>query len=114
MMTSPQTVLKTLTDKSQQQPDNIISLLNKQIDQLRKKLKTYSSKEKNLYDLMGHEAVTGDYVLESVEKLRQERESRNATIQQIADATQIRLDYLEALERNEFHALPGPAFGISG
>ena len=73
MMTSPQTVLKTLTDKNQQQPDNITSLLNKQIEQLRKKLKTYSTKEKKLYDLMSHEAVTVDYVLESVEKLRQER-----------------------------------------
>jgi hypothetical protein len=73
MMTSPQTVLKTLTDNNLQQPDNIISLLNKQIDQLRKKLKTYSTKEKKLYDSSSHKAVTGDYVLESDEKLRQER-----------------------------------------
>ena len=49
------------------------NILHEKIDQLRKKLKTYSSKEKNLYALMSHEAITIDYVLESVEKLRQER-----------------------------------------
>jgi transcriptional regulator with XRE-family HTH domain len=45
------------------------------------------------------------------ERLRHEREIRNTTIEQIALATGIGRGYLEALERNEFHALPGPAFG---
>jgi len=45
------------------------------------------------------------------EKLRRERENRNTTIEEISDATGIGLSYLEALEHNEFEALPGRAFG---
>jgi cytoskeletal protein RodZ len=45
------------------------------------------------------------------EKLRQERESRDTTLQEIAGTTKIKLAYLEALEQNEFEALPGQAFG---
>jgi hypothetical protein len=36
-------------------------------------LKAYPTKEKNLIDLMNHEAVTKDYVLESINKQKQER-----------------------------------------
>src|SRR5437867_3258089 len=45
------------------------------------------------------------------ERLGYEREVKNKTIEEIGVATGIRLSYLEALERNEFHALPGRAFG---
>ena len=45
------------------------------------------------------------------ERLRHERVSRGMTIEQIASATGIGLDYLEALERSDFRALPGRAFG---
>jgi cytoskeleton protein RodZ len=45
------------------------------------------------------------------EKLRHERESRDTAIEEIAGTTKIQLSYLEALEQNEFDALPGPAFG---
>ncbi len=45
------------------------------------------------------------------ERLRQERESRDTTIEEIAVATGIHPNYLEALEKDEFHALPGRAFG---
>ena len=73
MMTNPLTLLNKMTNEKQKQPDKVVLLLNKQIDQLRKKLKSYPTKEKNLYDLMNHEAVTKDYVLESINKLKQER-----------------------------------------
>lgn len=75
MMTSPNTILRKLTDKDQQKPDNIALQLTKQIDQVRKKIKSYTSREKNLYDLMSHESVTKEYVLESISKLRQDRVS---------------------------------------
>ena len=45
------------------------------------------------------------------EKLRSERERRNTTLEEIAGPTKIRLSYLEALEHNEFDALPGRNFG---
>lgn len=45
------------------------------------------------------------------DKLRLTRESHNATLEEIARTTKIRLSYLEALERNDFAALPGRAFG---
>ncbi len=45
------------------------------------------------------------------EKLRRTRESHNTTLEEVALTTKIRLSYLEALERNDFAALPGRAFG---
>jgi len=41
-------------------------------------------------------------------KLRYERESRNTRIQDVSERTHIGLRYLEALENNDFDALPGP------
>jgi len=41
-------------------------------------------------------------------KLRYERESRNTRIQELSARTHIGLRYLEALENNDFDALPGP------
>jgi len=45
------------------------------------------------------------------DKLKQVREAKRATIEQVAQATGIDPGYLEALEKNDFEALPGPAFG---
>ena len=45
------------------------------------------------------------------EWLKSQREARNRTIEEIGSATGIHQGYLEALETNEFSALPGPAFG---
>ena len=44
------------------------------------------------------------------EELRKEREIRGISVEEIAAATKIRKGFLEALERNEFGALPAPAF----
>ncbi len=41
-------------------------------------------------------------------RLRHERESRNTPIQEVSARTHIGLRYLEALENNDFDALPGP------
>jgi hypothetical protein len=57
--------------------------LDKQIRQLRKKLKTYPAKERKLYDLLPHEAVTKDYVLDAVNKLKQERVNDERQLQQL-------------------------------
>jgi transcriptional regulator with XRE-family HTH domain len=45
------------------------------------------------------------------QRLKHERETRHTTIEELAVATGIGKNYLEALEREEIDALPGPAFG---
>ncbi|HEX4825296.1 MAG TPA: helix-turn-helix transcriptional regulator [Candidatus Polarisedimenticolaceae bacterium] len=44
------------------------------------------------------------------ESLRRERELRQISLREIAEATKINLRYLEALERNDFRHLPGGVF----
>lgn len=44
------------------------------------------------------------------EVMRRERELREITLREIAEATKINLRYLEALERNDFGRLPGGVF----
>jgi cytoskeletal protein RodZ len=44
------------------------------------------------------------------ENLRRERELRGATLPEIANATKIPLHYLQALEDDQFHRLPGGIF----
>jgi cytoskeletal protein RodZ len=45
------------------------------------------------------------------DKLREERERRDKALEEIARSSKIGVAYLEALERDDFDALPGPAFG---
>jgi transcriptional regulator with XRE-family HTH domain len=45
------------------------------------------------------------------EKLKEERERRNTSIEEIAERTKIALHFLQALERDQFDELPGRAFG---
>src|SRR5262245_7777608 len=45
------------------------------------------------------------------DRLRHERESRGRSIEEMAAATGVQQGFLEALERDEFDALPGRAFG---
>ena len=73
MLSSPLTLLRTLINENEDQSRRIIQSLNKDIDKLRKNLNTYPRKEKNLYDLLNSEAVTKDYVLDAVNKLKKER-----------------------------------------
>jgi len=88
MLSHPKTILGLLYDygtsengKSEQK--DILPLINKQIEQLRRKLKTYPAKEKSLYDLLSHEAVTKDYVLDAVNKLKQERSNDESRLKDL-------------------------------
>ncbi len=47
------------------------------------------------------------------ENLRREREMRNVTLEEMSDATKIRLSALEALEAEDFSKLPGGIFNRS-
>jgi len=73
MLSNPLTLLKTLINDKEGQSQRIIQSLNKDIDKLRKNLNTYPRKEQSLYELLGSEAVTKDYVLDAVNKLKQQR-----------------------------------------
>ena len=73
MLSNPLTLLRTLINDTEGQSERIIQSLNKDIDKLRKNLKTYPRKEQSLYGLLSSEAVTKDYVLEAVNKLKQQR-----------------------------------------
>lgn len=44
------------------------------------------------------------------EQLRQAREAKNLTIQQVAEATKIRSDHIEALEKGDFDVFPAPVY----
>ena len=44
------------------------------------------------------------------EVLRRERQLRSITLREVAEGTKISIRHLEALERNDFGALPGGAF----
>lgn len=44
------------------------------------------------------------------EQLRRERQLREITLREVAEATKVNLRYLEALERNDFDHLPGGVF----
>ena len=47
------------------------------------------------------------------ENLRAERLARGITLEQISRATNIGVRFLEAIEREEFHALPGGVFNVN-
>jgi transcriptional regulator with XRE-family HTH domain len=44
------------------------------------------------------------------DELRRERELREITLREVAEATKVNIRYLEALERNDFAHLPGGVF----
>ena len=73
MLSNPLTLLRTLINENKDQSYQIIQSLNKDIAKLRKNLNTYPRKEKDLYDLLTSEAVTKDYVLDAVNKLKKQR-----------------------------------------
>ena len=78
MITSPLTILSLfsdikIADRIQPQKKDILLSLDKQINHFRRKLKAYPDKEKNLYELLSHESVTKHYVLDAVDKLKNER-----------------------------------------
>jgi len=83
MMSSPLTLLKTLMTETDDQSASIIQSLDRDINKLRKKIKTYPRKEQNLYDLLSSDAVTKDYVLDAVNKLKQERSSDEHQLKQL-------------------------------
>jgi site-specific DNA recombinase len=89
MLSNPLTPLRTLINDDEGQSHRIIQSLNKDIDKLRKNLKSYPRKEKSLYELLSSEAVTKDYVLDAVNKLKQ---------QQLNDERQLKLLVLSRKE----------------
>jgi hypothetical protein len=76
MASSPLSLMGLMIDSNRIPQDNDVKpMLDKQISKLRKKLKTYEKKEKNLINLLSHDTATGEYVLEAINNLKQERAS---------------------------------------
>ena len=80
---SPLTLLCKYTNYGYDSGRNIAPLLEKQIKKLRNKLKTYSHKEKNLYDLLASDSVTKDYVLDTINKLKQSQSEDELQLKQL-------------------------------
>jgi site-specific DNA recombinase len=111
MLSDPLTLLRTLNNENHRQPDRYIEQLTKQINDLRKKLKAYPLKERNLYDLLAHEAVTKEYVLEAIDNLKKERLDNERQLQSLlssrkeatrSDRLELRLSQASALEFMKF------------
>jgi len=76
MASNPVSLIVLIMDSNRIPQDNDVKpMLDKQIAKLRKKLKTYKTKEQNLINLLSHDIVTSEYVLESISKLKQECKS---------------------------------------
>lgn len=117
MITSPLTVLSLFGDikiaeRMQPQKKGMLLSLDKEINHFRRKLKAYPDKEKNLYDLLSHESVTKDYVLEAVRKLKNERinDERQlkdllSTRKEVSKANQVTVKLSEVSEELRSNAL---------
>lgn len=76
MITNPVSLLGPLIERDiSERFIDVNPIIDKQISKLRKKLKTYETKEKNLISLLSHDSVTKEYVFESINNLKQERMS---------------------------------------
>ncbi|MCW4013681.1 MAG: recombinase family protein, partial [Candidatus Bathyarchaeota archaeon] len=110
MLTSPLTVLALLTDadvniRARLKQGNPSQMLEKQIGQLRRKLKAYEAKEQRLYSLLAHDEITEDKVLNEVKKLKKEKASDKkqldellATRKQTQNSDQVKLRLTELSE----------------
>lgn len=85
--------------------NDVVPMLDKQIAQLRKKLKAHPAKERSLYDLLSHEAVTKEYVLDAVAKLKQDQSSGERQLASLLasrkDASKAQRTTLKLSERSE-------------
>jgi site-specific DNA recombinase len=111
LWSSPLTMLSFFGSANYDSRHSILPMLDRQIKQLKNKLKAYPNKEKNLYDLLTHEAVTKDYVLAAVIKLTQSQQEDERQLRQLIEsrkqadeAQQITLKLSEISEgmRNRF------------
>ena len=87
LISSPLFHITALTDQGLMSPNNeqddISPILDNDIEKLRKKLKTYPAKEKNLYDLLAHQNVTKEYVLEAVDNLKKEKAASESRLKEL-------------------------------
>jgi site-specific DNA recombinase len=75
LASSPFGLLGFLMVGSSTSGDEINRSIDKEINQIRKKLKAYPTKEKNIIGLLENEIVTKEYVIESINKIKKERSS---------------------------------------
>jgi site-specific DNA recombinase len=83
--TNPYTLISNFLYTGYNSSESMKPKVEKQISLLKKKIKTYEFKEKNLYDLLSSEIVTKDYVLDAINKLRQEKEKNSNDLKELLD-----------------------------
>ena len=87
MASSPLSLMGLIMDENRIPQDNDIKpMLDKQISKLRKKLKTYQKKEKNLINLLSKDTATGEYVLDAINNLKQERISDESQLKGLLES----------------------------
>jgi len=111
MASNPLSLLSLIIDNNRIPHNNDVRpILDKQISKLRKKLKTYKTKEKNLINLLSHDNVTQEYVLESINNLKQERTSDEKQLEGLLESRKqafdnepitLKLSEMSAQFRNE-------------
>jgi site-specific DNA recombinase len=75
MIMSPLLLANSILDSNNEKNNSTLHpTLDKDIRSLRKKLKSYPLKEKNLYNLLAHDNVTKEFVLDSIQQINLERE----------------------------------------
>ncbi|MFC1987292.1 recombinase family protein [Chloroflexota bacterium] len=117
MIASPFTMVSLLSDiaiteRTESHKEGLLLSLDKEINHLRMKLKTYPDKEKTLYNLLSHESVTKEYVLDAVDRLKHERTNDErqlkyllATRKEATRANQVTLKLSEFSEGLRLNAL---------
>lgn len=87
MASNPVSLIGFIMDSNRIPQDNDVKpMLDKQITKLRKQLKTYKTKEKNLISLLSHGSVTKEYVLEQINNLKQERLSDERQLERLLES----------------------------
>jgi site-specific DNA recombinase len=87
LVSSPLTVLSQFTDMGydSSKRTNMIPLIDRQLKALNNRIKTYEPRERQLYRLIGKPRVTENYVLDAIDKLKNQEEEDRRQIDQLLD-----------------------------
>jgi site-specific DNA recombinase len=87
LVSSPLTVLSTFTDLGYDSSKraNMVPIIDKQLKALHNRLKTYEPRERKLYNILHKPQVTEEYVLDAVDKLKNQQQEDKRQIDELLD-----------------------------